>query len=33
LEAEKFELDCRFDVDLNTTIDDAIAIVRKGGIE
>lgn len=33
LEAEKFELDCRYDVDLNTTIDDAIKIVKKGGIE
>lgn len=33
LEAEKFELDnCRYDVDLNSTIDDAIGIVKGGGI-
>lgn len=34
LEKEKFEVpDCRFDVDLNTTIDMAIDIVKRGGVE
>lgn len=34
LESEKFDLeDCRYDVDLNTTIDMAIEIVRNGGVQ
>ena len=34
LEKEKFDLeDCRYDVDLNTTIDMAIGIIKDGGIK
>lgn len=32
LEKEKFDVpNCRYDVDLNTTIDKAIEIVKRGG--
>jgi hypothetical protein len=34
LEEEKFDIEgCRYDVDLNTTIDMAIDIVKAGGVE
>ena len=33
LEEEKFDMDnCRYDVDLNTTIDMAISVVKRGGV-
>ena len=34
LEAEKFDVEnCRYDVDLNATIDMAIDILKRGGVK